>query len=460
MERWILGLRYVVQGTEHLPTNGGYIVAAKHQSAYETLKLPLLFARPVVVVKHELLQIPFWGWYAAKAGMIGIRRGRPREAMPQMIAGVRAALALGRTVVIFPQGTRVAVTDTPVDKPYKRGIYQLYRETGATVVPLALNSGLFWSRNAIIKRGGVVTFQFLAPLPPGLPEEAFMAQLETVALAEAASTAPLVPRTYRTLNWIFGILAGMIILYTAAWFGGAAIIAQQLADTWARPGPGISLSNPPPRLTGFPGPYRATWSGSIQSRDTTLHLPDLQIIFWPIPGTDLQIDIPQGLRMQSPRLRQVPGETVTIDQFGATVQIPWVFPPVWTKAEVQKLHDQQVIYRLPYFFIKGLRSSEQTVDVDGENGVLFYDQTLQPQGSMTVTVTGLQNIAGELTGRIKDPLARSIAKGALGSLMGQQQGQTDGTLRQTLTLRDGLAIYSIGRIYWPVTAPTAPEPRP
>jgi 1-acyl-sn-glycerol-3-phosphate acyltransferase len=176
LERTILGLNYRVIGRENLP-NGPYLVAAKHQSAYETLKLPLLFSRPAVIVKKSLLQIPFWGWYAAKAGMIGIDRSKPRAAMGLMIDGVKNALAQGRTVVIFPQGTRVAVGTIA---PYKRGIAELYEATNLPVVPMALNTGLFWPRNAFLKRGGMTTLQFLPAIPAGLPTGEFMTRLEQI----------------------------------------------------------------------------------------------------------------------------------------------------------------------------------------------------------------------------------------------------------------------------------------
>ena len=179
LEKYLLGLDYIVTGHEHLPTSGPYIVAAKHQSAYETLKLPLLFARPVVILKRELLRIPFWGWYAAKSGMIGIDRGNARHAIEQMIAGARNVAALNRTLVIFPQGTRVKTTDTPTTKPYKRGIGEIYLATSLPVVPMAVNTGLFWPRNAFIKRGGRVHIAFLPAIPPGLDRDTFMTTLQS-----------------------------------------------------------------------------------------------------------------------------------------------------------------------------------------------------------------------------------------------------------------------------------------
>lgn len=175
--KYVLGLNFVIKGREHLP-QGGCIIAAKHQSAYETLMLPVIFNHPVVVLKQELLNIPLWGWYAARAGMIGIDRSNPREAMPKMAAGVARAAEQGRTIVIFPQGTRVGIHQTPAEKPYKRGIAELYELTKLPVIPMALNSGLYWPRNAFIKRGGTVTMEFLPALPAGLTRSELLERLQ------------------------------------------------------------------------------------------------------------------------------------------------------------------------------------------------------------------------------------------------------------------------------------------
>ena len=164
-ERTILGLSYEVRGP--VPS-APCIIAAKHYSAYETLKLHMLLDRPAIVLKAELLKIPLWGAFLARAGAIPIDRSRGARALRSMDAQARAAAARGRHIVIFPQGTRVALADTPAEKPYRSGVAQLAAATGLPVVPLATNSGAFWPRGDWRKRGGVVTFQFLDPIPPGL----------------------------------------------------------------------------------------------------------------------------------------------------------------------------------------------------------------------------------------------------------------------------------------------------
>ena len=177
IERYIMGLKLEVRGLEHLPTQGPYIIAAKHQSAFETLNLPYLknLGYPAIILKMELTRIPVWGWYFSGMGQIAIDRGSGTEAMNSIVRGCRRALDSGRSVIIFPQGTRVAVGAV---KPYKIGIAKVYRDVRVPIVPLALNSGLFWGRNAFFKKSGTVVFEFLPAIPSGLPPLQVMERLE------------------------------------------------------------------------------------------------------------------------------------------------------------------------------------------------------------------------------------------------------------------------------------------
>jgi 1-acyl-sn-glycerol-3-phosphate acyltransferase len=164
IERHVLGLDYRVIGMENLPRETSCIVAAKHQSTFETMKLHLLLNDPAIVLKKELLSIPIWGRFLKTTGMIPIDRGAGRQALTTMIAAAERAKAENRPIVIFPQGTRVA---PGARRSYKPGVIVLYQELGLPIVPLALNSGVFWPRSGA-KRGGVVTFSFLPPIEPGL----------------------------------------------------------------------------------------------------------------------------------------------------------------------------------------------------------------------------------------------------------------------------------------------------
>jgi 1-acyl-sn-glycerol-3-phosphate acyltransferase len=155
---------------------------------YDTLMLPPLLVDPAVVIKRELQYVPFYGWYATRAGSIFIDRKGGAGALRRMVAAARQAIAAGRPVVIFPQGTRTAPgAAVTADAPYQSGVAALYRELGVPLVPAAVNSGTYWGRRAFMKRRGRIIVAFLPPIPPGLPRREVMATLES--RIEAATAA-------------------------------------------------------------------------------------------------------------------------------------------------------------------------------------------------------------------------------------------------------------------------------
>jgi 1-acyl-sn-glycerol-3-phosphate acyltransferase len=166
-------LSHRLVGLENLPP-GPVIIACKHQSSWEALSVELLFTEIAIVLKRELVFIPFVGWAMARAGNIAVSRGDGASALRGLTRQAKAAIADGRSIMIFPEGTRVAVGDA---RPYRVGVAALYRQLRVPVVPVALNSGLFWGRRKFIKRPGVITMQVLPPIPPGLGREAFMTTL-------------------------------------------------------------------------------------------------------------------------------------------------------------------------------------------------------------------------------------------------------------------------------------------
>ncbi|MGP1397788.1 MAG: lysophospholipid acyltransferase family protein [Inquilinaceae bacterium] len=176
LERTVLGLDYRVIGRERLP-DGPFLLAAKHQSAWETMKLHLLLDDPAVILKRELMYIPIWGWYAAKAQMIPVDRGARGKAVASIVDGARRVIDQGRPIVIFPQGTRTAPGTW---RPYRIGVTALYEAYDLPVVPMALNSGLYWGRNAFTKRPGTIEVEFLEPIPPGLGRDDLLRRLENV----------------------------------------------------------------------------------------------------------------------------------------------------------------------------------------------------------------------------------------------------------------------------------------
>lgn len=181
-----VGLDGDIRGRENIPA-GACLIAMKHQSMWDTLMLPPLLGDPAVVIKRELQFVPFYGWYATRAGSIFIDRKGGAGALRRMIGDAKRAIAADRPVVIFPQGTRTAPGSPVSDAPYQPGIAALYRELEVLLVPVAVNSGLYWGRRAFMKRRGRIVAQFLEPIPPGLPRREVMATLE--ARIEAATAA-------------------------------------------------------------------------------------------------------------------------------------------------------------------------------------------------------------------------------------------------------------------------------
>ncbi|WP_142848991.1 1-acyl-sn-glycerol-3-phosphate acyltransferase [Telmatospirillum sp. J64-1] len=176
------GVRHEVRGRENLP-KGGCLIVAKHQSMWETLVFHTLLDDPAYILKKELTAIPFFGWYLKKTGMIAIDRKAGAKALRSMLDGAREAVAEGRQVIIFPEGTRTAPGET---KPYHSGVAMLYG-LDVPVVPVALNSGLFWGRLSFFKKPGTITLEFLPELPRNLDRRQVVAEVQ--GRIEASSTA-------------------------------------------------------------------------------------------------------------------------------------------------------------------------------------------------------------------------------------------------------------------------------
>ena len=171
----IVGLDGEIRGLGNLP-RGACIIAMKHQSAWDTLILPVVLGDPAVVIKRELLWVPFYGWYASRGGSIAIDRRGGAGALRRMLAAARNAAEAGRPIVIFPEGTRTAPGQ---HLAYQPGVAALYQALGVPLVPAAVNSGLYWGRRSFVKRPGGIVLSFLEPIPPGLPRRELMATLES-----------------------------------------------------------------------------------------------------------------------------------------------------------------------------------------------------------------------------------------------------------------------------------------
>ncbi len=167
--RHVLGIAVVQQGT--IPDEP-VLIAMKHESVFEAIDTPRLFAFPAVFAKQELFRIPGWGYSARVYGLVPVARDQGARTLRAMIASARERIAAGRPLVIFPEGTRVAHGDTP---PLQAGFAGLYKLLGLPVVPIAVNSGQAYHR--LLKRAGQITYKVGETIPAGLPREEIEARV-------------------------------------------------------------------------------------------------------------------------------------------------------------------------------------------------------------------------------------------------------------------------------------------
>jgi 1-acyl-sn-glycerol-3-phosphate acyltransferase len=199
--RVVCNTKVEYRGLEKIP-KGPLIVASKHQSMWETFALLQFFDQPLFIFKRELKWIPLFGWYLIKANMIGVDRRAGGRALLAMARRAGEEVRHGRQLIIFPEGTRVAVDALP---NYKTGIAQIYADCGVTCLPVALNSGLFWPRRTFMRYPGTLVVEFLDPLPPGLSRREFI--LRVSAVIEDA-TNRLVEAARREQAQLFGRVPG------------------------------------------------------------------------------------------------------------------------------------------------------------------------------------------------------------------------------------------------------------
>ncbi|MER0238701.1 lysophospholipid acyltransferase family protein [Fulvimarina sp. MAC8] len=199
---WILktfaGTRSQISGLEHVP-EGQSIIASKHQSFWDIIALVPTLDRPSFILKKELMSIPVFGQYAKIMGMIPVDRKKRGGAIASMLENAKAAAAEGRQIVIFPEGTRSEPGSAP---DYRQGIYRLYEMLDLPVVPVALNSGLYWPRHDVRRWPGTIHADFLEPIHPGLSRIDFFNRLRGSIeersgelLAESYHRDGLKPRT-------------------------------------------------------------------------------------------------------------------------------------------------------------------------------------------------------------------------------------------------------------------------
>ena len=203
LQQLCIGSTYEFRGLENIPKDRPFIVASKHQSAWETYTVLLFLDDPTYILKRELIYVPLFGWYMAKMNVVPVDRGTRSKALKSMTVGSRKQYHDGRKIIIYPEGTR---TRPGADPKYKYGITHLYKELDATILPVALNSGLFWPRNSFMLYPGKIVMEFLPPIEPGMEPEVFSAELEnkiesaTDKLIEEAASSPNPPPLARQIK--------------------------------------------------------------------------------------------------------------------------------------------------------------------------------------------------------------------------------------------------------------------
>ena len=171
--RWLAGAKIEIRGKEHIP-DGAVICAGKHQSTMDVVVSYILVPTPASIMKRELLGYPIFGWYAMFAKNIPIDRGGLASTVKKMQAIAKNRAEEGRQIMIFPEGTRRAPGAEPA---YKPGVYGLYKKLEVPIVPVATNSGLCWHRGFKV-RSGLIVYEALPPIEPGLDRKTLMKRLE------------------------------------------------------------------------------------------------------------------------------------------------------------------------------------------------------------------------------------------------------------------------------------------
>ena len=175
LSRVVMGIKYEIHGQAYISKDKPVLYASKHQSAWETLAFYYLLRGPSFVIKRELGWVPFLGLYSLGTKMIFLNRKGGMQSFKKMIHDAKNRFSQGRSIVIFPEGTRTAVGERG---GYKSGIYPIYKALNCHVVPVALNSGICWPRKSFQKYPGTISIEFLSPIEPGLGKEEFMKVLE------------------------------------------------------------------------------------------------------------------------------------------------------------------------------------------------------------------------------------------------------------------------------------------
>jgi 1-acyl-sn-glycerol-3-phosphate acyltransferase len=187
LTRLTAGIQWEIRGLENVPRNDdgsmrGCIIACKHQSTWETFGLLPYLDDPAYILKQELMRIPLFGWYCAKAGMISVERSKSAQALRTMTKDAKKAVEQNRQLIIFPEGTRQAVGAEP---DYKSGVAHMYKQLNVPMVPAGLNSGLFWPRRQGKRYPGTLVISMLPAIPAGGDTKAMRVELQEAIESES-----------------------------------------------------------------------------------------------------------------------------------------------------------------------------------------------------------------------------------------------------------------------------------
>ena len=177
-----LSTKIIVKGKENIIQNKKFFIASSHQSMFETFYLQTIFNSPVFILKKELMLIPVFGWYLKKIGSISINRNKIARENLNFFGDIKEVVSKkNRTLIIFPQATRVLPEERPA---FKKGAGRIYEELKILCQPVAINSGHVWPKKGMKDINKEITISILKPINPGLTKEDFLIKLEKEIYSE------------------------------------------------------------------------------------------------------------------------------------------------------------------------------------------------------------------------------------------------------------------------------------
>ncbi|MDC3249609.1 1-acyl-sn-glycerol-3-phosphate acyltransferase [Candidatus Pelagibacter sp.] len=180
--RFFLSTTIIVKGRENIINDSKFFIASSHQSMFETFFLQTIFKSPVFVLKKELLQIPFFGWYLRRIGSISINRNKTTKENLGFFDQISKLINKSdRPLIIFPQGTRLAPKDR---QPFKKGAGRIYHKLKIKCQPVAINSGYVWPKKGPLNSNLRLTISVLRPIDSGLDKESFLKILQKEIYSE------------------------------------------------------------------------------------------------------------------------------------------------------------------------------------------------------------------------------------------------------------------------------------